>query len=76
MLQPHISIPLTIVSTTHLCTLVLKQNLHKASREQTPPPLPTATIPPTPPPPPIERSIACGDPPPAWRGDSGDKVCG
>lgn len=40
MLRFHISIPVAVISATHLCTLALKHHLHKAPGEQnTPPPL-------------------------------------
>lgn len=56
MLQLHISIAVAIVSTTHLCTLVLKRHLHKASRERSCPPSPSLPLS-------IEKDIQCGDPP-------------
>lgn len=61
----HISIPLAIVSTTHLCTLVLKHHLHKASREQSNPPSLHR-----------EKHTVQWSSSPAWRRASGDKVCG
>lgn len=47
---------------SHLCTLALKLHLHKASREQSPPPN-THTHTPDTHTHSAERSIQCGDPP-------------